>query len=213
MNFYMALWKGTSEKMDFTNKTSYDYDSLKKRIILFIENNLSEKRLKHTYSVVTEAVKLAVEYGEDRKKAELAALFHDMFRGASKEASNMYVRHLGLDKKYVDNTNLAHGKIAAEIMKKDYGIKDKDILNAVSYHTTGRAGMSRLEKIIFLADAIEPGRNYPSVEEIREIAYRDLDKACVMSLKRNIEYIHEKGGFLDTDTIHARNDLKEKLNL
>ena len=212
-NFYMALWKGTSKKMDFTNNTPYDYDSLKKRIILFIENNLSQKRLKHTYSVATEAVRLASEYGEDRKKAELAALFHDMFRGVSKEASNMYVRHLGLDKKYLDNTNLAHGKIAAEIMKKDYGIKDEDILNAVAYHTTGRAGMSRLEKIIFLADAIEPGRDYPTVEETRELAYRSLDEACVNSLQRTIEYIREKGGFLDPDTIHASKDLKEKLNL
>lgn len=190
-----------------------DFDTLKKRIIEYIETNLNDRRLKHTFSVVNEAMKLCEHYGENKQKAELAALFHDMFRSTHVSVLNMYVRQLGLPKNILDNPNLSHGKIAAVIMKRDYGIVDDEILNAVAYHTTGRAGMSRLEKIIFLADAIEAGRNYPTVEITRKLAYIDLDKACISSLERTVEYIKGIGEYLDPDTINAINDLKEKINL
>ena len=178
-----------------------------------LKSSLSEKRLVHTHSVAEEAVKLALRYGEDPEKARTAALFHDMLRSASTQTLNMYVRQFGLPKKLMDNPNLSHGKVAAVVMKRDYGIDDEDILNAVSYHTTGRAGMSRLEKIIFLADAIEPGRSYPTVEETRALAYVDLDRACISSLQRTVEYIRGKGEYLDPDTENALKDLKEKGNL
>lgn len=196
---------------DCQSKT--DFDSLKNEITAYIEKNLKEKRLKHTYSVAAEAVKLAELYGEDVQKAELAALFHDMFRSTPVSVLNMYIRQLGLPKNIMDNPSLSHGKIAAVVMKRDYGIEDEDILNAVSYHTTGRAGMSKLEKIIFLADAIEPGRNYPTVEETRQLAYIDLDLACINSLERTVEYISGIGEYLDPDTINAIKDLKEKLEI
>lgn len=183
------------------------------RITAFIEKNLSEKRLAHTYSVVEEAVKMALHYGENPEKARIAALFHDMFRSTSAQALNMYIRQFDLPNIIMDNPNLSHGKVAAVIMKRDYGVEDEDIINAVSYHTTGRAGMSRLEKIIFLADAIEPGRNYPTVEETRALAYVDLDRACISSLERTVEYIRGKGEYLDPDTENALKDLKEKINL
>lgn len=189
------------------------FKELKEEIISYIEQNLKEKRLKHTYSVVNEAKKLAEIYGEDIEKAEFAALAHDMFRNMSVAIQNMYIRQLGLPKKLIDNPNLAHSKIAAEILKKDYGLYDEEIINAVSFHTTGRSGMSTLEKIIFLADAIEPERNYPTVEETRALAYENLDKACINSLERTIEYIKDTGNYLDPDTINARDDLKEKLKL
>ena len=183
----------------------------------YIEKNFSEKRKIHTEGVRKTAVRLALKYGADPAKAELAALFHDMYRGVPVDALNYYVKHLGLDKRYMDNCNLAHGKIAAIIMKRDYGIEDPDILNAVSFHTTGRAGMSLLEKIIYIADAIEPSRRYPGVEELREAAERDLDLACLLSLEHTIAYVRSQGSFLDEDTLHARDDLrglreKEKQN-
>ncbi len=201
--------------MDYTNDRSRPtgFDDLKREIKGYIENNLNERRLTHTYSVVSEAKKLAEHYGEDPLKAEIAALFHDMYRSTPASVLNMYVRQLGLPKNIMDNPNLSHGKIAAVIMKRDYGIEDEDILNAVAYHTTGRAGMSKLEKIIFLADAIEPGRKYPTVEETRRLAYIDLNKACISSLERTVEYIKGIGEYLDPDTINAIKDLKEKRNL
>lgn len=190
----------------------------KKKIIEYIEKNMTEKRRIHTYAVAEEAKKLARRYGEDVEKAELAALFHDFFRGVSEPALNCYVRQLGLDPVYLNNANLAHGKIAAILMERDYHIKDRDIINAVSYHTTGRADMSELEKIIYLADAIEPNRSYPGVEEIRELAFKNLDEACLLSLERSIDYVRGKGLYLDQDTVKARDFLinnierKEKRN-
>ncbi len=176
----------------------------------YIEKNLSEKSRTHTYGVVETAKKLAEKYGADREKAAAAALFHDMFRSTPAEVLNMYVRQLGLDSVYLDNPNLSHGPIAAVIMQRDYEITDPDLLNAVRYHTTGRAGMSLLEKIIYLADAIEPGRNYPGADKARQLADRSLDEACLCAMERSIQYIKERGLFLHEDTINARNDLKKK---
>ncbi len=87
-----------------------------------------------------------------------------MMRNISPEESAELVRRYGLPEKLADNPNLAHGKIAAKVLTDVYGMQDEDLLNAVRYHTTGRKGMSRLEKILYLADAIEPGRDYPSGE-------------------------------------------------
>jgi predicted HD superfamily hydrolase involved in NAD metabolism len=163
--------------------------------------------------VVNTADKLAIQFGADRQKTKLAALCHDLYRGVKDDALNIYVKQLGLPKKYMDNANLAHSKIAAEIIKKDFGIEDEDVLNAVRYHTTGRAGMSILEKVIFLADSIEPGRNYPGVDEIRHVAETDLDLACLMCLEKTIDYINMKGYFLDPDTLDAREWFLKKENI
>lgn len=177
----------------------------------YIEKNMSKKRKIHTYAVAMEAASLSKHYGEDASKAEQAALFHDFYRGLKDETLNIYVRQLGLDSRYQNNSNLAHGKIAAIVMKRDYNIEDQDMINAVSYHTTGRAGMSKLEKILYLADAIEPNRTYPGVEELRKLAYEDLDKACLMSLNHVIDYVTAQGLYLDEDTIKARDSMKEEL--
>ena len=184
--------------------------SINDSITEYIEKNLKKTRLKHTYSVVEEAKKLAELYGENPKKAETAALFHDMCKWMPADLMNGHVKYFGLGKTLLDNNNLAHSKVAAELMKKDYGITDEDVINAVAFHTTGRKGMSTLEKIIFLADAIEPGRDYPGVDDIRKLACVSLDKACIASLERTVEYIREKGEYLDTDTLGALEDLKEK---
>ena len=174
----------------------------------YIEKNLSEKRKRHIYAVKDTALKLASLYGVDLEKAEIAALFHDMFREISLHEMNEYVKQFNLGSKYLNNRNLAHGKVAAVIMTKDYGITDEDILNAVSYHTTGRLNMSQLEKIIYLADAIEPNREYPGVDELREAAFVNLDQACILSLSRTIDYVKSQNLFLDEDTVEARDYLK-----
>lgn len=156
------------------------------------------------------AVMLAERYGADPKKAELAALFHDLYRYVNGEELAGYVREFHLPETYLASPNLAHSKIAAAVMKRDYGIEDEDILNAVSYHTTGRAGMSLLEKIVFLADAIEPGRDYPGVEELRKTAEEDLDAAVLQSLQGTIRFLEQENIPIDEDTIKARNDFMGK---
>lgn len=182
--------------------------NIKLDIISYIENNLNKKRLNHTYGVRDTAVKLAKIYGEDEEKAELAALFHDMAKHIKGDNLNYYVKHLGLDNKYLDNSNLAHGKIAAILMKKDFNVDDEDIISAVSYHTTGKENMTLLEKIIYIADAIEPNRDYPGVEELRKLAFNNLNKAIILSMESTIKRVDELGGYLDDDTIKALDYLR-----
>ncbi len=186
-------------------------DSIKE-IREYIERNFSEKRKVHTEGVRTTAISLARRYGADEKKAEIAALFHDMYRGVPEKTMNYYVKNLGLDDKYIDNCNLAHGKVAAIIMQRDFEIEDPDIINAVSYHTTGRAGMSLLEEVIYLADAIEPNRAYPGVDELRKIAQTDLERACLRSLTNTIDFVTSSGNYLDEETILAKEYLERKIN-
>lgn len=181
------------------------------RIKEYIEKNLSETRKNHTYGVREEALKLAEKYGCDGYKAETAALTHDIYRGKPVSALNDLVTRLGLDKKYLDDPNLSHSKIAAEMIRELFGIDDEDIINAVSFHTTGRPGMSTLEKVIYIADATESGRTYPGVEELRKAAEEDIDKACLLSLKKTIERVRAEGKYLDEDTVKAKKYFEDKV--
>ena len=182
-------------------------DSIKE-IKDYIEKNFSEKRKIHTEGVQTTAIELAKRYGADPQKAEIAALFHDMYRGVSENSLNYYVKHLGLDSKYLNNCNLAHGKIAAIIMQRDFEIEDPDIINAVSYHTTGRPGMSLLEKIIYIADAVEPNRSYPDVDEIRQMAKGSLFDTLCECLGRTMILTIREGSVVHPDTLTTWNTMK-----
>ena len=177
-----------------------------------IEKNFSQKRCVHTYGVCETAEYLAEKYGASVQKARVAALLHDLYRDMPISVLDYHVKHLGLDEKYMDNENLSHGKIAAVAITRDFGITDDDIINAVSYHTTGRAGMSLLEKIIYIADAIEPSRQYPGVQELRDMAQKDLDRACLLSIKRTIDYVTSQGNYLDGDTLQAKRYFEELIN-
>lgn len=167
--------------------------------------HLTDKRKKHTEGVRKSARELALRYGADPEKADLAALCHDLFRGHPVEDINYFVNKYGLGEKYLGSANLAHSKIAAAVMKDEFGIDDADILNAVSYHTTGRAGMSLLEKVIYLADKIEPARDYPGVERIRKTVEEDIDEACLESFAGTIGLLKSRGSEIDRDTLDAYN--------
>lgn len=170
---------------------------------VLLEQNFSEKRLSHIEGVVKTSRSLAEKYGADIEKAEIAALFHDMYKGFDVSESDKLVRELSLDEKYLGNRNLAHSQIAASMMERKFHIDDTELIDAVKYHTTGQSNMSLLSKIIFIADAIEPSRDYPGVEELRKLAFEDIDKACYLSLKRTVDFIKSKGEHLDYDTVIA----------
>jgi len=176
----------------------------------YIEKHYSEERKRHTYAVCGTAKELAAHYGADQEKAETAALFHDMFRGAPEKTLAYQLKRFDMDDKYHGNPDLAHGKVAAAVMERDCGITDVDVLNAVRFHTTGRPRMTLLEKIIFIADAIAPGRDYPGLEEIRSAAFEDIDAACLLSMEGTIKHVGEKGCYLDEDTVLARDYLKKE---
>jgi len=176
-----------------------------------MDEHLTEQRKLHIEGVIETAKKLAAQYGADPEKAETAARFHDLCRGISVEQRQALVAELNLDAKYADNAALGHSKMAAGIIVRDHQITDEDIINAVSYHTTGRAGMSTLEKVVYLADKIEPNRTYTGVEALREVAERSLDEACLMALESAVNYVGATGFPLDPNTERAIEDIKRTL--
>lgn len=168
-----------------------------------INKQIPESRREHTEGVVIEALKLAKRYGADVYKAEIAALSHDLFRYISSKEMKSRAEEFNVDLKKEDTIEIIHGKLAAQALKLNLQIWDEDIINAVSFHTTARGGMSLLEKIIFIADAIEPGRDYPGVENLRILAYIDLDEACRKIIESSINYLKNKSCKIHEDTLIA----------
>lgn len=185
---------------------------LRGKIIEYLNANLSESRIQHTKNVVKTGKRLAMRFDHARKRVELAAICHDMMRDADLGVLNALMREAGMPEHYIDNKNLAHGKAAAMVMEREFGITDSEILSAVTYHTTGRPGMTDLEKIVYLADAIEPARTYAAVEDIREAAKKNLTRACLLSIEDTIEYVTAKNNYLEPITLETRDALIQELN-
>lgn len=167
---------------------------------------LSPERFEHTQGVADEAVKLAEIYGADKQDAFLAGLLHDCAKdySASQKLKMCKEYNIKLDEVTRKQIDLVHSFLGAEIAKNEFGIDNEDILNAVRYHTTGRAGMSKLEKIIYLADYIEPNRKYfEGIDEIRKLAYKDMDKAVKYSLKHTIDYNKKKNRLIHPLSLKA----------
>lgn len=182
----------------------------KDKILNIVKQNTGKSRFEHTLRVADLATKLAIHYDVDVDKTWLAAILHDLEKNISLEENDMLVRMYGLDEKYIGNQNLSHSKLAAVVSRDKLGINDEDILNAIAFHTTGRANMSMLEKIIFVADTCEEGRTYKEAAMLREKAFENIDDVCIFILKFLKESIENKGLEVDEDTIRALRYLKEK---
>ncbi|MCL2111928.1 MAG: nicotinate-nucleotide adenylyltransferase [Clostridiales bacterium] len=163
------------------------------RRFLLVREKVGERRFSHTKRVIDLAVDMARRFGESVEKAGLAALLHDYCKDPTGGAEN----------------DLAHGGMAADTAERIFGIDDEDVLNAIRFHTTGRAGMSRLEKIIFLADTVEPGRTYNSIAELRETCLDDLDRGTLTVLVELKKYLEQKGLAVSADTEAAIEDLRK----
>ena len=179
-----------------------------KKLDEFIKVRLHEKRYRHTMGVVETATALADRYGADPDKTYIAALFHDACKNLDIEEMNSLVEKYHLDEVYIDKPQLAHSKLAAEILQDKFGITDQDIINAVSYHTTGRANMGLLEKIIYVADYMEPNRDFPGVERLRELAVSDIDGALMLGLEMTLEHLRRQGSVLSPESAQALEYLK-----
>ncbi|WP_087971738.1 bis(5'-nucleosyl)-tetraphosphatase (symmetrical) YqeK [Oceanobacillus rekensis] len=178
-----------------------------------VKPHLTDARFKHTLRVVDTAVKLAQTYHESAVKAELAAVFHDYAKYRPLREMEHWIKKSTLPKDLLKyHSELWHGPVGALLVEAEHGITDCEIQDAIHYHTTGRANMSKLDKVIFLADYIEPGRNFPGVEEVREMAELDLTKACWMASKNTISHLMGKNAAVYPDTFYAYNDLTRQLN-
>ena len=146
-----------------------------------LSKGLKEERFYHSLAVSAVAASLAMRYGADVKKAELAGLIHDCAKAYPVDQFIRMADEFGIEIETVERENpqLIHAKLGAYYAKKDFGVEDPEILNSIIYHTTGRPGMTILEKIIYIADYIEPGRyKAKRLDEVRKAAFEDLDNYC-----------------------------------
>lgn len=182
-----------------------------------LKPKLNKKRYVHSVGVEYTAATLAFVYGADIQKARIAGLLHDCAKCIPTEEKLKKAKKLGMpiSKCEKANPDLLHGKLGAYYAKEDYGVKDEDILAAITNHTTGRPGMSLLEKIIFVSDYIEPNRKMiRDLTEIRREAYEDIDECIVHILENTLEYLIYKDTIIDDTTRETYNyyvsELKKK---
>jgi predicted HD superfamily hydrolase involved in NAD metabolism len=174
-----------------------------KKIRKAMEKSLDSKRYEHTLGVEYTAAALAMRYDADIKSAQIAGLLHDCAKCMSDEKRISICEKHNITINPVERRNpyLLHAKVGSFLAMDEYGIKDQDIINAILNHTTGRPRMSTLEKIIFIADYIEPGRKQaPNLPEIRKLAFIDLDKTLLRVLEDTLTYLAEGDGELDPMT-------------
>lgn len=173
-----------------------------------VKAQLPERRYLHTVGVMDTAIMLAAKYGIDEKKAELAAIFHDYAKYRPQEEMKKIILEQKMPEELLAfHHELWHAPVGAFLVEKEVGIKDVEILDAIKYHTTGRQGMTPMDKVIYLADYMEPGRKFPGVEEVRELAKESLDKAVLKAVKNSIQFLLQKNQAVFPDTIHTYNDL------
>jgi predicted HD superfamily hydrolase involved in NAD metabolism len=158
------------------------------------------------------AIALAKQYGGDEQKAESAAIFHDYAKFRPKDEMKEIIIEQGFPQNLLEyNSELWHAPAGAYLAEKEAGIIDPEVLEAIRFHTSGRPGMTLLDKIIYLADYIEPGRHFPGVEEVRNVAKENLDKALIMAVKNTIIFLLKKNQTVYPETFYTYNDLIRKL--
>ena len=177
----------------------------------FISANLKESRHRHSMGVEEMAVRLARLHGADAEKAAFAGRYHDIAKNFDTETMDAYIRKYGLPETLIGNNALAHSKVGAEILEHEFGVTDKEILDSVRYHTTARKDMTLLEELIFVADVVEDNRTYSDLDYYQDLAYRDLDRACLEILEYTIGDLTSKGREIDRDTLEARDWVMNKI--
>lgn len=165
----------------------------REQALAIVRKQMYEKRYVHTVGVMETAILLAEQYGADPKKAEMAAIFHDYAKCRPiHEMEEIIIReHMSPDLLEY-NKELWHAPVGAYLVSKEVGISDAAILQAITYHTSGHEHMTLLDKVIWLADYIEPGRKFEGVEEVRTLAKEDINKALLQALKNTIFFLMER---------------------
>jgi predicted HD superfamily hydrolase involved in NAD metabolism len=177
-----------------------------------VQSQMPAKRWAHTVGVMESAVSLAQRYGADPKKAELAAMLHDYCKYWPVERQRSVLAAAGAEEDLLSHDKaLWHGPAAAAAIPDETGITDAEVLDAVRWHTSGRVGMSLLDKIVCLADYIEEGRDFPGVNKIRKLAEHSLEQALVAGFDSTISHLLEKGQQIYPLTVQARNSLLQEL--
>jgi predicted HD superfamily hydrolase involved in NAD metabolism len=173
-----------------------------------VKEQLTVHRYQHTLGVMESAIALAEQYGADVKKAEIAAIFHDYAKFRPKDEMRQIILNQNFPQDLLHyHAELWHAPAGAYLVEMEAGITDRDVLDAIRYHTSGRPGMTLLEKVIYLADYIEPGRHFPGVDEVRALAKENLNSALIQAVKNTILFLMKKNQPVYPESFQTYNDL------
>lgn len=182
--------------------TVKDYDKI-------ISERLKSARYKHSKNVAKEAVRLAKKYGADVEKAEIAGILHDVTKEASADEQLDVIKRAGIELTELEKNSqkLWHAISGSAYIQVELDITDPEIINAVRYHTTGRAGMSLLEKVVFVADFTSADRDYDGVEKMRKAADKSLDDAVMEGMAFTVADLAERKLTIAPDTFEGYNEI------
>jgi predicted HD superfamily hydrolase involved in NAD metabolism len=180
----------------------------------FVQDRLSEKRYAHTIRVADTAEELAATHGLDVERTRLAALLHDAARELKREEYLAFAEEWNLPVGVPERRDpkLLHGPLAAELARRELGVEDEEVLEAVRVHTVGSPGMSPPALAVYVADKIEPAREYPSVGRLRELAKCDLYEAAAEALRRTRDYNEKRGRPTHPTSLQTLEWLEETIN-
>lgn len=185
----------------------------REQIILLLQERLKPKRFQHSLGVEQSAVELAGIHGADIVKASTAALLHDVMRCYNgSELLDMAAKY-GIEPGEYECSypKVLHAPLGAEYARRELGITDEEIINAIARHTTAAPAMTLLDKVIYISDAIEPGRSYDGVERLRQLAHVDLDRCLLDIIDESIELMERKGKPVHPDSYEALHYYKKEL--
>ncbi len=169
-----------------------------------LKKTLDAQRYRHTLGVAETAKKMARRFGEDEERAELAGFLHDCAKCMTLEQMLKAAKGETVDEVMRESKALMHAVAGMCVARDVYGVTDPKVLSAIRWHTTGHAGMTNLEKIVYLADVIEPNRKpFPGIEALRTLAKKNLDEAMHYALRMSYNHIQEQGKTLHGDTMAA----------
>lgn len=177
------------------------------RLDAALRRRISGERLEHTYGVMETAVKLAERYGADVERARVAGLMHDYAKALPGGELLELGRRWGLirDPAEEENPHLLHAEVGAALLRAEGLIQDEAVLAAIASHTFGRPGMALLDKLLWVADMIEPHRRFPGLERIRTLAGQDLDLGLLAGLDQTLAYLLARGWRIHMGTVATRN--------
>lgn len=183
------------------------HDALK-----LVKPHLTEERYAHTERVTDTAIRLAKIYDESEEAVMLAAVFHDYAKYRDQKEMKKIIADSDLPNDLLAyHHELWHGPVASLLISKEFGIDNPDIISAIRWHTTGTINMQPIDKIIYLADYIEPGRDFPGLDQVRQFSTNNLDYACFLAVRNSICFLLNKERLIYPDTLFMYNDLNQKL--